>query len=184
MKTQEDKNRFIQLRAEGKSFSVIAKELNISKSTCSEWEKELNKEIATLKQEQLNEIYNSYYMTKEARIKKLGETLNKINSALDNIDLSAVPADKLLDYKLKYTEALKEEYTGTTAIPALNTNNIEAKDIIISYVDLLRRVQAGELSTEQINKESTILNNLLKAYDLVEIKAKIDTLEAIVGKRV
>ena len=48
-------------------------------------------------------------MTKEARIKKLGDTLEGINTALDGADLSTIPPEKLLDFKLKYTEALKEE---------------------------------------------------------------------------
>ena len=110
MKPQETKTEFIKLRAEGKSYSYIAEALHISKSTCTAWETELKDAIAELKQEQLNELYNSYYMTKEARIKKLGETLDEINTALTGRDLSELPPEKLLDFKLKYTEALKEEY--------------------------------------------------------------------------
>ena len=61
--------------------------------------------------------------------------------------------------------------------------NIEAKDIVQAYGDLLARVQAGEISTEQASRESAVLAKLLKAYDLVEVKAKLDALEAIVGGR-
>ena len=74
MKPQEQKTEFIRLRAEGRSYSYIADTLHISKSTCSSWERELQDAIAELKQEQLNELYSSYAMTKEARVKKLGET--------------------------------------------------------------------------------------------------------------
>ncbi|MCY7102697.1 hypothetical protein [Streptococcus oralis] len=56
MKSQETKTEFIKLRASGKSFDYIAKELSISKLTCSSWEKELKDAIAELKQEQLNEL--------------------------------------------------------------------------------------------------------------------------------
>lgn len=183
MKPQEQKTEFIRLRAEGRSYSYIADTLHISKSTCSSLERELQDAIAELKQEQLNELYNSYAMTKEARVKKLGETLNGINEALDAVDLKEIPAEKLLDFKLKYTEALKEEYTGGRKAYQLNKGNIEAKDIVRAYGDLLARVQAGEISTEQANRESAVLANLLKAYDLVEVKAKLDALEAIVGGR-
>jgi len=68
------------LRAEGKSYSAIAEQLHISKSTCTAWERELKDNIAELKQEQLEELYNSYFMTKEARIRKLGDTLENINT--------------------------------------------------------------------------------------------------------
>lgn len=183
MKPQEQKTEFIRLRAEGKSYSYIAEALHISKSTCSSWEKELQDAIAELKQEQLNELYSSYFMTKEARVKKLGETLNEINKALEAVDLKEISADKLLDYKLKYMEALKGEYTGSERAYQLNKDNIEAKDIVKAYGDLLARVQAGEISTEQANRESAVIANLLKAYDLVEVKAKLDALEAIVGGR-
>lgn len=183
MKPQEQKTEFIRLRAEGRSYSYIADTLHISKSTCSTWERELQDTIAELKQEQLNELYTSYAMTKEARVKKLGETLNGINEALEAVDLSEIPAEKLLDFKLKYTEALKGEYTGSGKAYQLNKGNIEAKDIVQAYADLLARVQAGEISTEQASRESAVLANLLKAYDLVEVKAKLDALEAIVGGR-
>jgi len=88
LKPQEQKAEFIRLRAEGRSYSYIADTLHISKSTCTAWERELKNAIAELKQEQLNELYSSYYMTKEARIKKLGDTLDSINTALEGADLS------------------------------------------------------------------------------------------------
>lgn len=183
MKSNDTKKEFVRLRAEGKSYDKIAKELHISKATCSKWEGELADNISSLKAEQLSELYDTYHMTKEARVKKLGETLNGINEALEAVDLSEIPAEKLLDFKLKYTEALKGEYTGSGKAYQLNKGNIEAKDIVQAYGDLLARVQAGEISTEQASRESAVLANLLKAYDLVEVKAKLDALEAIVGGR-
>ena len=59
----------------------------------------------------------------------------------------------------------------------------EAKDILAAYSDLLNRVRAGEVTTEQAQKEGLLLAQILKAYDEVEIKAKLDKLEAIVGGR-
>lgn len=182
MKPQEQKAEFIQLRAEGKSYAVISKALNISKDTCSKWEQELKDEIARLKREQLNELYSSYYMTREARIKKLGDTLGAIEGALDNVDLATLPPEKLLDFKLKYTEALKSEYIDTTPAPALG-NNFEAKDIMGALGNLLDRIRAGEVTNEQAARESLVFGNLLKAYDAVELKAKLEALEAIVGGR-
>lgn len=183
MKTQEQKTKFIRLRAEGKSYSVIADTLHISKSTCTAWEREFKNAIAELKQEQLNELYSSYYMTKEARIKKLGKTLDRINTALDGVDLSQIPPEKLLEFKLKYTEALKGEYTGSGTPYQFTADKIEPKDIVTALGDLLNRVRAGEVTPEQANRESTVIANLLRAYDTVEVKAKLDALETIVGSR-
>ena len=182
MKPQETKTEFVKLRAEGRSYSYIADKLHISKSTCTEWERELKSQIAELKQEQLNELYSSYYMTKEARIKKLGDTLETINTALAGADLSQLSPEKLLDFKLKYTEALKEEYTGTTK-PFTFSGKIEPRDIVTALGDLLDRIRAGEITTEQAQRESGVLANLLKAYDIVEVKTKLDALEAVIGGR-
>ena len=181
LKPQGQKTEFIRLRAEGKSYSAIADILHISKSTCTAWERELKDAIAELKQEQLNELYRSYYMTKEARIKNLGDTLNGINTALDGADLSQIPPEKLLEYKLKYTEALKGEYTGSGTPYQFTADKIDPKDIVTALGDLLNRVRTGEVTPEQANRESTVIANLLKAYDTVEVKEKLNALESLIG---
>lgn len=46
-------------------------------------------------------------MTKEARIKKLDNILGKIDGALDKTNFNEISPERLIDYKLKYTQALK-----------------------------------------------------------------------------
>ena len=121
-------------------------------------------------------------MKKEARIKKLGDTLERVEDALASVDLTEVAPEKLLDFKLKYTEALQKEYVGTEPAFKLG-DSIDAKDIVTALGDLLNRVRAGEVTTEQASRESLILSNLLKAYDTVAVKAKLDALEALIGGR-
>ena len=182
MKPIELKQEYIKLRAEGKSYSFIADKLHISKSTCTKWEVQLAEEIAQLKKEELNTLYDSYHMKKEARIRQLGDTLGRVEDALAKADLTEVAPEKLLDFKLKYTEALQKEYVGTE--PAFKLGDtIDAKDIVTALGDLLNRVRAGEVTTEQANRESLILSNLLKAYETVEVKAKLDEIETIIGSR-
>lgn len=182
MKPQELKQEFIKLRAEGRAYSYIADKLHISKSTCTSWEKELGADIAQLKREELNTLYDAYYMKKEARIKQLGETLNRVEEALKAVDLKEIAPEKLLDFKLKYTEALQKEYVGTE--PAFKfSDTMDATGIVKALGDLLNRVRAGEVTTEQAGKESLILSNLLKAYETAELKTKLEELEAIVGGR-
>lgn len=180
MKPSELKQEYIRLRAEGKSYSYIADKLHISKSTCSKWETQLEADIAQLKREELNSLYDAYSMKKKARIKRLGDTLDRVEDALDAVDLKEVAPEKLLDFKLKYTEALQKEYTGTEPAFRLG-DSIKPEDIVTALGDLLNRVRAGEVTLEQANRESLVLSNLLKAYEQVELKAKLDELEAIVG---
>jgi len=182
MKPQEQKAEFIRLRAEGKSYARISKELNIAKDTCSKWEKELKEKITDHKGEQLKELYESYYMVREGRIKRLGDTLNDINDALSEKDLTELTPERLLDFKLKYMEALKEEYIEIDNVIPLN-DNFNAKDILSTLGDILNRFRAGSITPEQATRESLIIGNVLKAYDVVEIKGRVDALDQVIRGR-
>lgn len=136
MITTETKEQFIILRAENKSYTQIIKQLNISKSSCIKLSKELNNEIAQARADNLQKLYNTYSMTKEARIKNLGKNLKAIDKALENIDYSSIAPEKLLDFKLKYSQALKEEY-----IPITASRSIEATD---NYINQLKSLLENE----------------------------------------
>lgn len=179
MKPTEAKQEYIRLRAEGKSYSFIAEQLHVSKSTCTKWERDFAAEIDELKRAELAELYESYNMTKQARIKKLGDTLGKINEALEQTDFTEVDPAKLLDFKLKYTEALKGEYVGMKK--AIDPESLEARDIVEALADLLSRTRAGDITIDQAQRESLILSNLLKAYDIVEVKDKLEKLEETIA---
>jgi transposase-like protein len=182
MKPQEKRLAFIKLRAEGKSYQAISKELNISKDTCSRWERELKEEINTLKAEHLQELYDSYYMVREARITQLGDTLNNINEALSKKDLEELPPDRLLDFKLKYMEALKEEYIELNNINPIDPD-YNAKDILNTLGEVLNGLRDGSITPEQASRESQVIGNMLKAYDMVELKERLDAIEAVLGGR-
>lgn len=182
MKPQEQRVNFIKLRAEGKSYHAISKKLNISKDTCSRWEQELKGQISELKAEQLQELYDSYYMVREARISQLGDTLNNINEALSKKDLEELPPDKLLDFKLKYMETLKGEYIELNNITPINPD-YDAKDILNTLGEVLNGLRDGSISPEQATRESQLIGNILKAYDMVELKNRLDAIEAVIGGR-
>lgn len=182
MYPQTQKEAFIQMRAEGKSYSVIADTLHIAKGTCVAWQRELATHIDEAKQERLNELYEAYQMGREARIRNLGNTMAAIDSAIAEADLSEVPVSRLLDLKLKYAAALKEEYIGVEP-PLSFTGNVDAEQIINAIGDLLYRIRRGEASTEQANKEGSALMCLLKAYEQAELKTKIEALETVLASR-
>lgn len=183
MKDQETRQEFIRLRAEGKSYRRIAEALQISRATCSIWERELKQEVDARKQERLEDIYDNYAMTKAARVQRLGNTLNRIKDALEEADLAAMPPEKLLDFYLKYAAALKEEYTPAPAPAPAKSKECELPIILQSLQDLLNRVRAGEVTTEQAAKEQAAITSFLKVYEAVELKKKIDMLESIVGSK-
>ena len=78
--------------------------------------------------------------------------------------------------------ALKEEFIEPHQDSQLQAG-FTATDILNSLGDLLNRIRAGQVTTEQAARESMIFANLLKAYDQVELKAKIEALESVIGGR-
>lgn len=161
MKPAEKKREFIRLRAEGKSYRAIEEAIGVSRSTCSEWEKDLSAEIARLRQESLEELYNSYGMAREARIRRLGDTLLRIDKALSEVDFSKIPPEKLLDLKLKYSAALKDEHTATAYTEASG----EAEDTLTAIKDLYRRTATGETTIEQAKTELNIIDHMVDGYN-------------------
>lgn len=105
----ELKHEFIELRAKGYSYRKISKKLDVSIGTLSSWRQELEGEIATLKAEELDALYERYYMTKQQKITQLGRQLKSIQKELRSRDYTEIPTDKLLDMELKVYQALEEE---------------------------------------------------------------------------
>lgn len=182
MKPVDKKLKFIEMRAEGLSFSLISKELEISKSTCVSWDRELTAEIVRLKGDRLNELYKTFGMMKEARIQRFGRELHRIEEALATLDYSMIEPSRLLELKLKYAETLQGEFTGTTSVKEL-PDVLTAKDVSNALADLLNRIKRGEVTMEQAQKESMVLSNILKAFEQGEVANKVANIEAILGGR-
>lgn len=158
------KQDFVQRRAEGQSYNAIAAALHISKSTCSEWENALQGEIAQRKQEELNALYQQYGMLKTARIKRLGQTLDKIDAALESVDLTQLDPAKLLDFKLKYSAALKNEFTGATEAISPERMTGTPSETYYTMSAIYERLRQGEISTAQAKLELETVHTIRKAY--------------------
>lgn len=152
MKDNKTKLAFIRARSEGKSYNLISKELGISKATCTEWNKSLKDEIATLKDEHTEELYTTYKMSREARIKDLGETLERIDNALQAKDLKDLPIEKLLDYKLKYREALKAEYIEPVEEPDQTLDGLMEE-----FNRILKATSIGQLTPATAKAQLAVL---------------------------
>lgn len=181
MKDQNTRDQFIFLRAEGKSFSTIAQELKISKGTCHEWEKQLQQEIAQRKAERLEELYERYFMARQQRIDRIGRLLERIDRAVEQADFTEADPIRLLDMRLKYATALKEEYIAPTKAEKMGDGKPE--QIIKAMGDLLDRVRAGEVSAEQASKENMIFNAMLKGHEIYNLQEQVEALRGILEER-
>ena len=182
MKSTSKRLQFILLKAEGKSNAQIARTLHISESTASRFTHELEGQIAQHKANQLQELYDAFHMTREARIRKLGEALARIDDALEQADLRTVPPEKLLDMRLKYAASLKDEY-----IPLRQPGQLEqmstAAGILQEMSKLLVRVQAGDAAANQAALEMKVLDSMLKGIELVELEDRLGELEKAVADK-
>ena len=70
----------------------------------------------------------AYQANQQARAESIAGTLFEIDTALKNVDFKEVPLHRLLDLKLKYIEALKEE------LPTQG-DSLEKVDNLISKID-------------------------------------------------
>lgn len=109
MKSDEVREKFVEMRAGGYGYSHIAKELGISKSTCFEWNKEMRYRVDEARNARLLDLYEQYDLTREARIKQLNKILGKIDSAIDAADFTSLSVKDLLEIRTKYASLLSAE---------------------------------------------------------------------------
>ena len=109
MKDTKTVEEFIILRAQGWSFDRIAKKLKTAKQTLINWSGTYAVEISHLKALELEALQEEYFLTKEGKIKLLGEAVKKLKTELDKRDLSDVPTAKLYELLDRYHELARTE---------------------------------------------------------------------------
>ncbi|NLH41947.1 MAG: helix-turn-helix domain-containing protein [Planctomycetes bacterium] len=179
---EEQKRRFVFLRAKGYSYARIARELGVSKGTLTAWNTGLEEETARVRAMELEALQEEFFLLKEGRIRLIGEQLKAIQTEIGKRDLSKVNTDKLLELQLRYFEQLKGEYveTGqrTQTGPKLNSSDIRKE-----LQGVLARYRAGEIGEHQAKLEQAVLESMLKAIEQTELAVKLERLEAAIQSR-
>ena len=179
---EEQKRRFIELRAKGYGYARIAEELGVSKGTLTNWNAELEAEIARAKAVELEALQEEFYLLKQGRIRLLGEQLAAIRAEIGGRDLSKVNTGKLMELLLRFFTELKGEYVevrGRTRIgPKLNSGDIAGQ-----LQSVLARYRAGEIDESQARLEQTVLQSMLKAIEQTDLAAKLEKLESVMQSR-
>jgi hypothetical protein len=96
------KQRFTELRAAGRSYEDIGKDLKTPVPTLVAWAQELKKELANARTPRAADMEDRFPVGKAKRVEVFGGRLNAILAELDKRDLSDVPTEKLLGLALKY----------------------------------------------------------------------------------
>lgn len=156
MKDEATKRKFIELRAEGKSYRAIHEELGIAKATCSSWEKSLADQISEARRERLEELYTSYSMTREARIEKLGEIIQRIDEARGNSEkpLELIGEDRLLELRLKYERELQTLYKE----PETASEDSTLDGLLEEYNRLYSEARSGRWTASEVRAQLSVLD--------------------------
>ena len=133
MKDLKTKEKFVELRAEGRSFDSIADELKMSKTTLIKWSQELDREISNAKFFAYQRLTEQYKITNQERINCLMRKLQEINKALDKKDYNELSVKELLNIQEKLENKLLNEIsemkfrTGEFENPFKGINEIAEK---------------------------------------------------------
>lgn len=103
------KDKFVELRAQGKSFASIAEEIGVSKPTLIEWSREMREQIQNLHAIHDEALYEKYRVTKEHQLETLSRQLEAVEKELSHRALIDIPTDRLYGIMLKLIGGLRGE---------------------------------------------------------------------------
>jgi len=109
MKDAADKERFVELRAQSKSFAAIAEEIGVSKTTLIAWSREQHEQIRNLRAINDEALREKYRLTKRHELETLSRQLEAVEKELDRRVLADVPTDKLYGVLFKLMGEAREE---------------------------------------------------------------------------
>ena len=116
-KTIQEKEKFIQLRAQGLSFDKIAEELNISKNTLLKWQGEFFEEVKEAQFTEYENLLNEYQVHRTKRFEQNCKLLKAVYAELEKrterLEKCSVPELEKLAEKL---EKRIEEEASRSAI--------------------------------------------------------------------
>ncbi len=117
MHTPETQQKFIERRAAGRSFVRISTELGVAKSTLTEWSRKFRFEIHNRRALELDDLQNRTLGTVQSRVTALAEKLARVESELNQRDLTKVSTPQLF----ALAAALRRQMDRETGVISLVT---------------------------------------------------------------
>jgi transposase-like protein len=95
MENTEIQQRFVQLRAQGRTYSTIAQELGVCKRTLINWSHKFQYEINNQRAIELEALQEALVATREVRARALAAQLAAVEEEIKKRDLSQVSTSRL-----------------------------------------------------------------------------------------
>lgn len=112
MKTENEKQKFIELRAEGLSFDNISKRIKVSKQTLINWQVEFKKDIEMLRLCNYQNTIEKYKLTKQNEIENYLKNIERINKEIESRDLNDVSMKDLFIIRERLQNRVNEIVSG------------------------------------------------------------------------
>ncbi|MFZ0924838.1 MAG: hypothetical protein WCE82_07470 [Halobacteriota archaeon] len=206
----KDKERFLELRAQGDSLRTIEKKIGTSRHTLAKWEGECKEQIENLRAIYVDGLREEYRLTMQARIKGFGLLLKRATDELARRDLSDVSTLKLADLALKLdahltaimaapsitddaglaarkadrnlVESLVTPYaTAQHASPNGDRGHVNADALVRLQVRTLQRFEAGEIDSAAASRAIAIINSIYKGIEVADTQERFDALERVLA---
>jgi hypothetical protein len=123
MKDQEVVNKFVELRSQGWSFTRIAAELGVAKSTLIEWSRKFRFEIHNRRALVIDDLQDRTLGTVQHRVAALAEKLGRVEQELRQRGLKEMSTSQLYALAASLRRQIEREtgpirlVTPTEAIP-------------------------------------------------------------------
>ena len=95
MHDQETQQQFVTLRAQGRSFSRIATELNVARRTLVDWSRKFQFEIQNQRAIEMEALQEKYLATREERLARLGGQLAEVEAELRQRSIAELSTPRL-----------------------------------------------------------------------------------------
>jgi len=109
---------------EGKSFDLIAKELEVSKNTLLKWERENHQLIRAFSKIKANLIAENLKIKMENRLEKLTSIQDKLFCHMETLDFTNLNPQKTIELFLNIQKALRDE------LSTLELDQIETSEFL------------------------------------------------------
>jgi hypothetical protein len=110
MKGEQTIQKFLVLRAQGKSLRAIEIEIGTSRGTLAKWQQDYREELKNLRAIELDTMREKFLLTNQAQLELLGTQFTRLKEELESRDLSDIPTPKLFELFLKYSTRLTEDF--------------------------------------------------------------------------
>lgn len=198
--------KFMELRAKGKSFNQIAQQLKVGKQTLIDWNKEFKEEVANRKAVEIEALQEKYFLTVQKSIEFYGSKVQRLENELKHRKLLEVPTEKLFELLLKYRAALKdlsmepifltekeakesqnEQRLLRTILEPLQDRNesgekagtLKSQDFALMLVKTYELYKSGSINEKTAQQEAYLLNSIIKSIEAKEFEERLERIEGI-----